>query len=243
LRWGPFVLAYDASQNPGLPAATAVSLAELSKPSFTLRAGDKLAFAGKVASRRGQESRLATFTTFADAGADGGTYCVWLRAPGAELGKDDSLLADAEETRSRPGNLAGSINDGDFGSVVVTFDGQAAREDWFAVTLPAAVSVRRVVFAHGKSFHDGGWFDTSADRPKVQIRRTPTGAWETAGELADYPATTSTDDGKLKAGQKFTLRLDTPLPVVAVRVIGKPASGDYSRQAFSSCAELQAFAE
>ena len=243
LAWGPFVLAYDESKNVGLPSSSTVGLAELSKPPFTSRAGEDLAFDGTITSRRTKQPQLATFVTFADAGADGGAYRVWLRTAGAEAGKDDSLLADGDESRSRAGNMSGSINDGDFGSAVVTFNGAMAKEDWFAVTLNSAVTFKRVVFAHGKSFHDGGWFDASAGKPKIQVKREAGGAWETVGELSDYPATTSTDGGKLKEGQKFTLRLAALVKAVAVRIAGTPACGDNPRQAFSSCAELQAFAE
>ena len=243
LTWGPFVLAYDEKRNPGLPASSALGLAEVSKPPFTLKSGDSLAFEGKMTSRRTKEPLIATFVTFADAGADGGTYRVWLRAPGVELAQNDSLLADGQESRSRQGNLNGSINDGDSDTFVVTFTARPAKEDWFAVTLSAPVTIGRVVFAHGKNFHDGGWFNTSAGKPKVQVRTIEGGRWETVGELSDYPATTATTDGKLRDGQKFTLKLAAPTKAVAVRVIGTPSCGDYPNQAFSSCAELEAFGE
>ena len=48
---------------------------------------------------------------------------------------------------------------------------QPAKEDWFAVHLHAPITFSRVVFAHGKTFHDGGWFDCSSGKPQVQIRR------------------------------------------------------------------------
>ena len=72
-------------------------------------------------------------------------------------------------------------------------------------------------------------------------RRTNRDAVETVGELSDYPATTATDNKKLKPGQTFTLCLPEPVKAVAVRVIGVPACGDNPKQAFSSCAELQGF--
>ncbi|MCX6997419.1 MAG: hypothetical protein NTV49_10115 [Kiritimatiellaeota bacterium] len=162
---------------------------------------------------------------------------------GVAAAERGSLLAGGRESRSRRGNQDGSINDGDLGSIVVTFDGQPAAEDWFAVTLAAPVAVRRVVFAHGKNFHNGGWFDASAGKPRVQIQREKNGAWATVGELADYPAATATDHKGLKPGQKFTLRLPAPVRAAAVRVLGTPVGGDQPQQAFSSCSELQAFAE
>ena len=74
----------------------------------------------------------------------------------------------------------------------------------------------------------------SADRKAALGKRSAT--------LADYPATTPTNHRDLKPGQQFSLRLSDPVRAVAVRIVGKPACGDSPRQAFSSCAELEAFA-
>jgi len=150
-------------------------------------------------------------------------------------------LLDGLESRSRLGNQPGSIIDEELQSPLVTFDGQSSKEDWFAVTLDAPIAIRRVVFRHGKNFHDGGWFDASAGKPKVQIQREKDGAWETIGELRDYPATTATSNANLEFGQAFTLQLARPVKALAVRVIGIPSCGDNPKQNFSSCAELQAF--
>jgi hypothetical protein len=136
--------------------------------------------------------------------------------------------------------MKGSIIDDDLQGGVVTFDGKSAAEDWFAVTLDAPVAIRRVVFVQGKTFHDGGWF---VGQPKVQIQRAKNGAWETVGEFADYPAVTATECKKLSPGQAFTLRLPEPVQAFAVRLLGVPACGDSPKQAFASCAELQAYGE
>ena len=208
---------------------------------MTLKPGTELAFGTKVVGSTGSKPTPATLVTFADAGAEGSVYRVWLRAPGVAAAESDSLLANGIESRSRQGNQNGSITDDDLDSIVVTFDGKTAKEDWFAVTLAAPVSVQRVVFAHGTNFPDGGWFDASAGKPRVQVQRDKGGAWETLGELSDYPATTATDNKQLKPGQSFTLRLSNPEKVLSVRVLGVPACGVNPKQAFSSCAELQAF--
>ena len=88
------------------------------------------------------------FTTllvpFAEAGATGSRYKVWLPVAGQPVA---NLLLDGTESRSRQGNVSGSINDDDPQSLVTTFDGKPAAEDWFAVTLDQPVSARRVV--HG----------------------------------------------------------------------------------------------
>src|SRR5262249_54660185 len=95
----------------------------------------------------------------------------------------------------------------------------------------------------GKVFHDGGWFDSSAGKPRIQVRRTSGGKWETVTELASYPQTTATDPGSLKQGsqQSFTQSLGQRVKVVGVRVVGRPACGDSPHQAFGSCGELAAY--
>ncbi len=190
--------------------------------------------------RRGDAQFTTQLVPFADAGRSGANYKVWLPLagqPGA------NVLFDGRESRSRPGNQTGSINDDDPQSAVATFDGQPAAEDWFAVTLAQPVTARRVIFTHGKMSHDGGWFDASAGKPRVQIQRTASGPWETIGELANYPATTATKPTGQRSGYvQFIVKLEEAVSFVALRVIGRPASGDNPKQAFVTCAELQAFA-
>jgi hypothetical protein len=244
LCFGPLVLAADESMLSG-PIS---NLSALVVPATNLgglnltpeRANDVRSFRVQARSRKSDLASEVRLVSFADAGGSGSRYKVWLplaKRPGG------NLLLDGMETRSRAGNLSGSIIDEDKESLVVTFDGARAEEDWFAVSLDAPVEIRSVVFHHGKSFHDGGWFDTSAGKPAVQIQRARDARWETIGELRNYPATTAKDSAKLKPGQSFTLRLAAPASAVAVRIVGKPASGDSPRQAFSSCAEIEAFEE
>jgi hypothetical protein len=154
-------------------------------------------------------------------------------------------LLDGKESRSRAGNQRGSINDEDSQSFVVTFDAKPATEDWFAIAVEQPVSIRRVVFQHGGNFHDGGWFDASGGKPRVQVRREAGGPWETVGELSTYPGDPRAERWpRLKSGQEFGsdpfLADRGPMPfassVCRLRVIT-------SSQAFSSCAELQAFGD
>ena len=177
---------------------------------------------------------------FADAGGLGKNYKVWLPL---RTGDSQNLLLEGTESRSRKGNLDGSINDENPDSCVVTFDGKLADEDWFAVTLDEPATLARVLYVHGRNFPDGGWFDASADKPRIQIQASKGGAWENAGELKDYPATTTASPSKLRGGDTFSCQLPAPVKVFGVRVVGKPASGNKPKQAFSSCAELQAFAK
>ena len=171
---------------------------------------------------------------FADAGTGGSSYKVWI-----PIGQSEgNLLLEEKESHSRRGNVSDSITDGDPNTFVVTYDGKPAAEDWFAVTLAAPTELKRVVFVHGKTFHDGGWFDASAGQPEVQVQTTQKGKWETVGLLKDYPGTTATSASGLAGGERFTCQLPKPTKVFGVRVIGKPASGDAPQQAFASCGEL-----
>jgi uncharacterized protein len=180
-------------------------------------------------------------SAFADIGADGAAYRVWFATPGPDG------AAVTGEARSRDGNVPGAIADGDRDTFVVTYDGAAAPEDWYSITLAESRTVREVTFAHGHAFHDGGWFDAAVSKPRVQVRSTASGEWRTVGELGEYPSTTSSDPKGLRDGQLFTLRFAEPVVAVEVRVVGVPASGDRAKpggaqaiaaQAFSSCAEL-----
>ncbi|MHB9009234.1 MAG: glycoside hydrolase family 127 protein [Limisphaerales bacterium] len=250
LAWGPMILAHDSQANPGGDAALLLGFADPGSQAparLEVDSIDRLNFISRVQSVRQPDAAIARFVPFADAGGDGGIFRVWLRAPGVPLSALGSLLSPGIESRSREGNQPGSIIDGDPATMVVTFDGRPAAEDWFAVNLAEAGSpatkVTRVVFTQGGLFHDGGWFDSSRGKPRIQIQRAADSSWETVGELTDYPATTATNPTGLKSGQTFTLRLLAPVELVALRVIGIPASGDNPAQAFSSCGELDAFAE
>ncbi|HEY3322003.1 MAG TPA: beta-L-arabinofuranosidase domain-containing protein [Planctomycetota bacterium] len=254
LTWGPIVLAHDAKQNPGQPSAAQLALALEPVKAAELKpvapaslpagvdAATALAFEVPMRGAGDAQPKNAKLVPFAVAGADGGYFQVWLHWSVEKL-PAPSLLMDGKEKRSRAGNMQGSINDGDVATIACTFNGKAAEQDWYSVELDQPATFKRVVFAHGKSFHDGGWFDASAGKPQIQVRREKGGEWEKVGELADYPATTAADAKGLQDGQIFTLKLNEAIKAVGVRITGKPASGDGPQQAFSSCAELQAFAE
>jgi DUF1680 family protein len=180
----------------------------------------------------------AELLPFADAGGTGSSYKIWL--PYEPLPPGRSLLRDGVEIRSRKPN-AGSILDDNLETIAATYNNKRAPEDWFGVELEEPVTISRVVFAHGKTFHDGGWFDTGGGKPYLQIKTSAGGKWERIAELKDYPDATATDAKGLKAGEKFSINLEKPVEVFGIRVIGKPASGDNPKQCFASCAELQAF--
>jgi DUF1680 family protein len=243
LQYGPFVLAYDQKNNPDGPAPAAARLVT-SGPRPEVVPGLPVRVKARVTSARKPEPVPAVLVPFADAGVTGGTYRVWLRDPHSAAGSTTnvSLLIESEESRSRGGNVNGSILDGDPASFVVTFDQSKQAEDWYAVTLPEPAKVGRITFAHGRVFHDGGWFDASRGKPRVEVKGVNEKAWRTVGAIDSYPPTTATDPKGLKSGQVFEIKLSEPLEVSAIRVVGAPASGDNPAQAFSSCGEVEAFA-
>lgn len=178
---------------------------------------------------------------FADAGSTGARYKVWLPLP-RELYRGN-LLLDGIASHSRQEKLDGSMTDEDFETFVTTANGKPADEDWFAVELNEPAMVKRVLFAHGKTSPNGGWFDATAGKPRVQVKRTKDGDWETVAEITDYPATSARDPEEMEGGEHVTCKLTRPVQAWGVRVVGKPATGDNPQQSSSSCAELQAFSE
>lgn len=226
--FGPWVLACEASG--GVPAPTRAVVKETPHP-----VGGRRFLAAVVP--RGGAQVVGSFVPFADAGADGRAYAVWMPGRDFVWPARTSLLADGAESRSRDGNQPGSICDDDPKTFAVTFDGTLQDEDWYAVAPDAPVEIRRVVFRHGRAFHDGGWF---VGAPQVEAWTRPDGPWELLGTLDGYPATTATDPAGLVDGQPFALTLPAPTRVWAVRVRGVPAHGDNPKQTFSSCAELAA---
>jgi hypothetical protein len=262
LMYGPLVLAADeallGTERSGgrLPLnGIAVASPELSKLKFTPEPapegfntwpGAKVFRVRGVTRKPIAGVKLGTpvqigLVPFADAGGSGTHYKVWLPLPLDHY--RGNVLLDARESRSRQGSLPGSITDEDFETAVTTFDGKLAEEDWFAAELDQPAVVKRVLFAHGKTLPEGGWFDASAGKPRIQVKRTKDGPWETVVEIAEYPPTTSKDSAEMDGGESVTCTLPSAVQAWAIRVIGKPACGKNPQQACASCAELQAFSE
>ncbi len=180
--------------------------------------------------------------SFANAASRTDPYSVFMRRPPSPSAI--SLTTFAKESWSREGNVAGSIVDADETTYRVTFDGKkpATDSDFFQVTFDKPTTIARVVYCHGHSFHDGGWFDASKGKPRIEIESAEGGPFVPLGEFSTYPATTSTSNGDLTDGQAFELRMPSR-EVFALRVVGFPASGDDATQAFASCSEIRAFAD
>jgi uncharacterized protein len=240
LARGPQVLALEAALNPQVPFIHRASLKEVDGSGIEVQdaagslpktwAGGQAysvdgAFPGKP-----QPLILAPF-------ADAVDYRVWLLKPGRVPIGQVALTAFGTESWSRSGTSAGSICDERPDTYRTTFEGKAAKEDWYAVEMDKPADIARITYRHGKAFENGGWFDTSGGKPKIQIKKTKTGAWETLSTLDSYPDFTSAKVPAIRDGEPFTLRLNQIVRAVAIRVVGKPA------RSFSSCAELEAYAQ
>jgi hypothetical protein len=255
---GPLVLALDQADNPEVRIPQYISLRSLAADELPIEAQP---IAGKaswpeeklwlrnlrdlVAAAKGNEADFrGRLRPYFDAGSwDSTRYAVWLRTPGAVL-KSDVIgpFTFGRELYSRAGNVNGSIADGDPATFRVTFDGKPQMEAFFGVAIEKPVKIRQATYVAGSVFHDGGWFDATGGKPKFQIRKTADGPWVDVAVLTGYPATTATDAKGVRLGARFTVKFE-PVEAVAIRLIGKPASGDNPAQAFASCAELSAMEE
>jgi len=252
---GPLVLALDQADNPGIRIPQYVALRGLkaeelafeSKPVQDKRSWlDETLWACNLrdlaAAPQGKQAECrALLRPFFDAGSwDSTRYAVWLRAPGAVL-KGDAIgpFTFGREVYSREGNVNGSIADGDPTTFRVTFDGKPQSEAFFGIAIEKAVKIRRAIYVAGNIFHNGGWFDAVGGKPKFQVKKTAEGPWVDVAVFEDYPAATATDPKGLRPGARFTATFE-PVEVIAIRVIGKPASGDNPAQSFASCEELTA---
>jgi DUF1680 family protein len=79
LQWGPFVLAYDAAFNSGLPPAGLVGFAD-NNPARLAASRGSLQVLADVSSPNVSGAKPAVFVPFADAGSSVGAYRVWLPA-------------------------------------------------------------------------------------------------------------------------------------------------------------------
>ena len=238
LSRGPQVLALEATLNPQVAHLHRASLRTVDAKQIRLEdaatqlpktwAGNQAYSVEGAAAGKPQPLLLVPF-------ADAVNYRVWLLKPGRDPIGPVALTAFATETWSRTGSVPGSICDERPDTFRTTYQGNPAKEDWYAVEMDKPADILRIVFRHGKVFENGGWFDTSAGKPRLQIRRVKNGPWENVATLDSYPAYTSANVPALKDGDPFVVKLPQPVRALAIRITGKPA-----RQ-FSTCAELSAY--
>ena len=196
---------------------------------------------------------------FAEAGGSGSRYRVWL--PLAETPDRYHRLMDGTASGTAGAENPALCLDGEIGTVAVLRPTDLTEPHGFIVALPRPVLIQRVRFSHGMVWGDGGWFDTSAGPPRLQIQRTSGGAWEDAAPLSGYPKTTATDGGAIAADLRkaleitpddlarriarhtYTATVHEPVTVVGLRIVGTPSRPRPDEPGCLTCSEVQAFAD
>jgi len=231
---GPLVLAYTP-----MGARPAIVLGEAPA---ALRDGSAVACA--VADPDSPDRVMEVrFRPFAEAGHDGAEYRTWLNAK--TDGDPVSLFRGGVESCSGTSPLPGSAVDGDPDTAIHSFGPGGVGEkvlDWVAVELPEPVEFRRVVLGAGIDATTGGWFDTVSVMPELQIREHPAGPWITLAVVENYPSTTTLDDGGIRPGQRFEIRLAEPVTACGLRVRGVGSWGHVHFARRITVSELAAFA-
>lgn len=120
-------------------------------------------------------------------------------------------------------------------AALVGFEDKDMGRVWFAVRTRPPHLVSRIIFRQGPIGADGGWFDTQERKPTIEIAMHPLDAfysflsdfyraeWTTLAALDAYPDAAAANEGALKVGQEYEVRLASPVLAYAVRVIGAPA--------------------
>jgi DUF1680 family protein len=119
---------------------------------------------------------------------------------------------------------------------------------WVSAVSAKPIKISRVVFTHGRFEPDGGWFDTTKSKPRLEVSRQPipvwsqnlralqeTPKWEPLAVFDSYPQTDASKMPDISQSRSFEVRLQEPQEIYAIRVIGQPANHTLS------CAELSAY--
>ena len=220
LRRGPQVMSLEASHNPKVPylfraAPVSTTLTRAADGAYTVKG----AF---VDANRQKQNTTLTLVPYMDSTAP----FVWLKSAANLSTAPVAVTAYGKERWSRNGQEGGSICDERTDTYGTTDKRATPALDYFQVQLKMPAAVQRLVFAHGKSTPEGGWF---AQAPVFEAQRVAGGPWERLGAVPGYR-----DGANLAAGQSFELKLPAPVEIAALRVSG-PAKG------YASCAELAAY--
>ncbi len=241
---GPQVLVLERAVNPELPSLHRAAPAALNPVRLTEAPGrlprgwpgrQAYTLEGIASSGNGGRQSVTKTRLVLIPFADATEHRVWLPRPDRFPVGPVAVTAFGEESWSDAGEAEGSFAD-ERADTYRTIRRNGAGEHWYAVEIERPAWIQQVVYRHGKLLANGGWFDTSQGKPRIQIKRTHDGPWETAATLESYPETTAARAPELYDGQPFEVRLPIPVEVVGVRIVGRPA------RAFSSCAELAAYA-
>jgi hypothetical protein len=116
---------------------------------------------------------------------------------------------------------------------------------WFVAASPEPIKLARARFRHGPLGEQGGWFDSSRLKPRLQIARQPMRVWsqdlralkefptwEDVAVFESYPQTDGDRVPTFDPARVFEVVLPQPIEVHAIRLVGWPARNTVT------CAEL-----
>jgi uncharacterized protein len=245
---GPELLALDPSDNRDLAIPSSATVTDIAAVQVT---GDTFTFPGRASAPDAARHQISTADTLVKlvTYANATKPIVWLPARDhlvtgplpVTFGGIEDQWCPKEHPAWKPDE--GAITDLRADTYRATYYRRMTDQEWYSVQLKQPASIRRVTFKQGPVNPDGGWFDASAGKPQIQIKTAAADEWKTIATLDAYPDTTKSDARSLAAGQVFTATLAAPMEITAIRILGKPAEGNNPRTAYSSCAELAAYAE
>jgi uncharacterized protein len=244
IRRGPEVLTLERDLNPRadfLHLASPIEpqhLSEISEPLSTGWLNTRVYTTGGLLRIRTQNSpKLSSLeeklllVPFSAAG----NHRVWMPTADVTLQEPIPVTLFGFESRSKSNNELGSICDGKTDTCRSTKRGVPHSGERFAVEMPHPETIRRVVYHHGETTAEGGWFDASAGKPRIQVLRPGHTERETVANVDGYPASTNSNPAGLDTGHGFVIDLERPVRALGVRIIGKPAG------TYITCSELSAY--
>jgi hypothetical protein len=245
LQYGPVIFAYDHEFNKGIRGSiSAVYDADPDKlaPKLAETDGKWIARVNGYVQQGGEwTSRQLALVPYMDAGVND-HFSVWLRDRAMCDERSISLFTQVHEHVSREGKIKGSMVDNSSDTFTATNDGKKRTEDYFEIDAGWPCEFNVIVFRHGKSQPNGGWFDTSKGKPRITYRSYGTEEdYEQIAVIEDYLDTTAETPGKLIDGQEFRIVLKKAVTGYRIRVTGAPAHGNDPSQNFASCSEIQVF--
>lgn len=137
----------------------------------------------------------------------------------------------------------GDFDDADFR----TFNGQIQDPAYVGILRNRRMLISEFFFFGGRTYNNGGWFDSSNGAPMIQIMVNPGDPWTDVEPIADYPTLNGTDFAAAQDtatgyhNRQFpTQTFDPPLSCVGFRVAGTAATGDDPSQSFVAVGQLRA---
>lgn len=159
-----------------------------------------------------------------------------------------NILSGGKVIASGYWNSPQYVQDGDYDDAdFMTFNGQIQNPAYVGILRNRRMTIDSFFLFGGRTYANGGWFDSSNGPPMIQIMVNPGDPWTDVEPIADYPTLNGTDltaASDVATGyhnrQFPTQTFSPPLNCVGIRVIGVGSSGDDPSQSFVAVGQLRA---